>query len=217
MTPFVQETDMKTATALTAAIALLALSACGDETSTDTGSAGENRRVERSETPDRPVRIAEVEPEVIEEPEVVEEEEPVDAVIAFRGEDGELALDRKALKMVSPVHDAENDVWSVFVQLDKPAAEKFYTLTTKTHGEALSIVVDDMIVSAPVLENPVYGGGFVFDVDNGEAASAVVAALTGEEQNIAVAHEIAAEDALPDPADGDEAAEDVASVGDDEE
>ena len=195
---------MKIATALTAALALLALSACGDEASTDSGSSGGERRVEQPAASDTPVKIAEVEPEAVAEP------EPVDAVIAFRGEDGELALARTSLAMVSPVHDADNDVWSVFVQLDKPAAEKFYTLTTKTHGEALSIVVDDMVVSAPVLENPVYGGGFVFDVDDGDAASAVVAALTGEEQQTAVPHDVAASDALP--SDGEEPADDVASA-----
>lgn len=192
---------MKIATPLTAAIALLILSACGDETSTNSQSPGQERQVERPAlSSGESVEVAKAEPEP----------EPADAVIAFRGEDGELALGRKALQMVSPVHDAENDVWSVFVQLDEPAAEKFYTLTTKTSGEALSIVVDDMIVSTPVLENPVYGGGFVFDVDNGDAASAVVAALTGEKQNIAMPQEIAAEDALAETT--EEPAEEVASI-----
>jgi len=197
---------MKIATPMAAAIALLALSACGDETSTGSQSSGQERQVERPAASDEPVRSAEIAPEAVAEP----EPEPEDAVIAFRGEDGELALARTSLDMVSPVHDAENDVWSVFVKLDEAAAEKFYTLTTKTTGEALPIIVGDMIVAAPVLDNPVYGGGFVFDVDDGDVASSVVAALTGEEQTFAMPQEIVAGDALPD--DSDDPADDVASI-----
>ncbi len=204
---------MKIVTPLTAAIVLFALTACGDEASTDSSNAGQERRVEVEQpaSADKPVQTAESIPEVVEEP----EPEPEDAVIAFRGEDGELALARDSLEMVSPVHDAENDVWSVFVKLDEAAAEKFYTLTTKTSGEALPIVIDGMIVAAPVLENPVYGGGFVFDVDNGDVASTVFTALTGQEQTFAMPQEIAAEDALPD--DAEEPTEDVANVESDDE
>ena len=183
---------MKTATPLTAAIALIALSACGEDTSTDTARPGQQRQAEAPAPAPAPETVAKVEPVVQPEP------EPVDVAIAFRGEDGEMALEREALKMVSPVHDAENDVWSVFVQMDKEAGEEFYDLTTKTAGEALAVVVEDMVVATPVLETPVYGGGFVFDVDDGEAASAVVAALQGQEPPAPQPREIVAGDALPD-------------------
>ena len=184
---------MKTATPLTAAIVLFALAACGEETSSDSQAPAQQRRVETPAAPQEPVKVAATVPVVAPEP----EPEPVDVAIAFRGEDGELELEREALKMVSPVHDAENDVWSVFVQMDKEAGEAFYDLTTKTTGEALTVVVDDMVVAAPVLETAVYGGGFVFDVDDGAVASAVVATLNGTEPQAQAPRAVVAGDALP--------------------
>ena len=197
---------MRTATPLTAAIALLALAACGEETSSDAAPPAQKRSVEApAPDPAKAAAVAEVAPVAEPEP------EPVDVAIAFRGEDGELALERDALRMVSPVHDAQNDVWSVFVQMDKEAAEAFYDLTTRTTGEALAIVVEDMVVATPVLETPVYGGGFVFDVDDGDTASAVVATLSGREPQAAAPREIVADAAIP-ATDAPDAGTDVADA-----
>ncbi len=186
-----------------AMIALLALAACGEETSATQDSG--QRSVEAPAQPGaEPAKlVAEVEPTPDPEP-------PVDAVIAFKGEDGELSLPREALTSIFPMQDGEGDSWSVFIQLEEEAAETFYTLTTKTSGEALSVIVDDMVVSAPILEAPVYGGGFVFPVDNGEAASKVVAALKGEEVVHTEVVAVSADDALP--ADGEDEAEEVAEA-----
>jgi len=204
----VQETDMNTATPLIAAIALLALSACGDEASTSAEAPADSPKTERvaeaaSAAP--AMKSGEVAEVTVKAP--TKMPEPDNPIIAFESEDGKLSLGRNALTMVSPVHDAENDVWSVFVQLDKQAAEDFYTLTTEIAGEALAVVVDDMTVSTPVLETAVYGGGFVFRVDDGEVASTVIAALKGEKRTEIV--EVSAEDALPE---GGEAEDTVASA-----
>jgi len=206
---------MKTAMQLTAAIALLALSACGDDSSTTAESPAQDRRVEAPQTTgdtdtataEKPGDVAAV---TVKPP--TKMPEPAEPIIAFESEDGRLALAREALTMVSPVHDTENDIWSVFVQLDKDAAEDFYTLTTETTGEALAVVVDDKTVSTPVLETAVYGGGFVFKVDSGDVASTVVAALTGAKKRTEIV-DITANDALPNTdagADSDVASTDAA-------
>jgi len=193
---------MKTVMPLTAAIALLALSACGDDSSTSTQSPAQGRSVEAPATdtdtdvakaPVKTAKVGDVAEVTAKAPTPMPE--PENPIIAFQSEDGKLSLARGALTMVSPVHDAESDVWSVFVQLDKEAAEDFYTLTTETTGEALAVVVDDMTVSTPVLETAVYGGGFVFKVDSGEVASTVVATLTGEKSQ-PVRVSVDAEDAM---------------------
>ena len=193
---------MKTAMPLTAAIALMALTACGDDATT----AAKEPAVETAVTtpaaePDAaPAKVATVDvakpaPEIaLKAPTPMPE--PAEPIVAFESEDGALALGRGSLTMVSPVHDAASDVWSVFVQLDETAAADFYTLTSETTGEALAVVVDGNTVSTPVLQTAVYGGGFVFEVDDGAAASAVVAALKGETARPTIV-EIAAEDALP--------------------
>lgn len=217
---------MKTATPLYAAIALLALSACGDETSTSADSPATERRVEAGSerTPEKsdlakvdpakskPVKSGETASVTVKAPTPMPE--PEDPIISFKSEDGKLSLGRKALTMVSPVHDPDSDVWSVFVQLNKQAAEDFYTLTTETTGEALAIVVDDKTVSTPVLETAVYGGGFVFKVDDEAVASTVVAALKGEAPKPSIT-QVTAEDALPQDEDGDEKS--VASADSDSE
>ncbi len=198
---------MKITMPLTAATALMILSACGDESATKAESPAPERRVEAPATPGKAAdtivaesaRKAAIAPGDVAE--VIQKAptpmpEPVNPIIAFKSEDGKLALARTALTMVSPVHDADTDVWSVFVQLDKSAAEDFYTLTTETTGEALAVIVDNMTVSTPVLETAVYGGGFVFKVDNSEVASRVVATLTGEKPQVSVV-DVDARDALP--------------------
>ena len=196
---------MKTVMPLTAVIAMLALSACGDDSSTSTQSPAQGRSVEAPAT-DTDTDVAKAPAKVGDVTEVTAKAptpmpEPEDPIIAFQSQDGKLSLARGALTMVSPVHDAETDVWSVFVQLDKEAAEDFYTLTTETTGEALAVVVDEMTVSTPVLETAVYGGGFVFRVDSGEVASTVVATLTGEKSQ-PVRVSVDAEEALSQDAEG---------------
>lgn len=204
---------MNIATPMIAAIALLALSACGDDTPTTAEAPVESpKKAERvaDATPTAPARKSGEVAEVTVKP-PTKMPEPENPIIAFKSEDGKLALGRSDLTMVSPVHDADSDVWSVFVQLDKQAAEDFYTLTTEIAGEALAVVVDDMTVSTPVLETAVYGGGFVFRVDNGEVASTVIAALKGEKPTEIV--EVSAEDALS----GDKKADETLASADAED
>ncbi len=177
-----------------AMIGLLALAACGEETSAqnDRTQQSVEAPTEQTDAASKVEEVAEATAAPAAEPEPV-----VDAVIAFKSEDGELALPREALMMVSPVHDGDGDTWSVFVQMEEAAAERFYTLTTKIAGEAMSIIVDDMVVSTPILDQPVYGGGFVFQVDNDKVASTVVAALKGQEEALPLGVAVAAEEALP--------------------
>ena len=191
---------MKTATSSMALLGLLVLAGCGEENTT-AKDASASRSAEAPVTaPSKPaaaeIEVAEA-AEPVAEPEP--EPEPIDAIITFKGEDGMLELERADLDMVSPVQDAESEQWSVFLQLDEDSATDFYDMTSKTAGEAMSIVVDGMVVGAPILDAPVYGGGFVFNVENERVASTVVAALKGEEPpSFAPAEtEIAAGDALP--------------------
>ena len=187
-----------------AMIALLALAGCGEETTAQQETPQRSVEAPAPETQtETEEKVAEAAPAPAPAPAPV----AIDAVIAFESEDGELALPREALTMVSPVHDGDGDTWSVFVQMEAEAAEAFYDLTTKVSGEAMSVIVDDMVVSAPILDQPVYGGGFVFSVDNDEVASAVVAALKGEDKVLPMGVAVAADDALPvDEPEGDDVA-----------
>lgn len=202
-------------TAMPPILLLLALAACGDDgaTTAETGAqdrtAGASRTVDPSPTPapaaaKPPAKPGEVAAVVPKAPTPMPE--PEEPVITFSGQDGKLALARDDLTMISPVHDAQNDVWSVFVQLDKEAAADFYTLTSETTGEPLAVMVDEMTVSTPVLDTAVYGGGFVFTVDDSAVATAVVATLSGEK---ATPVQVSADDALPD---AEESGEDVAQT-----
>jgi len=187
---------MKIATPLT--IALLALAACGDDNATTADTATQDDRTvatatgDESATPSPSAKSGDIATVTPKAPTPMPE--PEEPIIAFTGQDGTLALGRDDLVMISPVHDAESDKWSVFVQLDEEAAADFYTLTTETTGEPLAVVVDEMTVSTPVLETAVYGGGFVFGVDDSEVASAVVATLKGEKPQPV---QVTAGDALP--------------------
>jgi|GEM_PF-4948694 len=189
---------MKSAKTLTAVLAMLALSACGDDASTSAEAPASERSAETSAPASTPETAAgETETaKAITLAEPTPMPEPVNPIIAFESEDGTMSLGRKSLTMVSPVHDADSNEWSVFIQMDKEAAADFYTLTAETTGEALAVVVDDMTVSTPVLETAVYGGGFVFRVDGNEVASAVVAKLNGKPPT-PTAVEVTAGDALP--------------------
>ena len=164
--------------ALTALAASLTLSACGDSETTasaDGSEAAETVKVAATAaTPsatETPVAAAEPEPEP--EPEI-------DAVVAFRAGGAELELAAEHLVMVSPVRDETSDTWSVFIQMDKKPAEDFYELTSSTDAAALSVVVDGTVVSAPKIDSPIYGGGFVFEVPDAEIASSVIATLSGK-------------------------------------
>ena len=205
---------MKTTTTAMAILGLLALSACGEDTTASDGGAQRNAEAKTEATPQTAAAVQEAPPAKTAQAEAEPEPEPIDAVIAFKGEDGEMELARESLTMISPVHDSEGDRWSVFVQLDKTAAEDFYDLTTRTSGEALSVIVDEMIVSAPVLDTPIYGGGFVFPVDDGDVAGKVVAALTGKKAVTHAPHVVDAKEALPDDSEETDA---VAEVEADEE
>jgi len=198
---------MKIAMPLT--LALLALSGCGDDDgATKAETAPQDRGAETvsvaETTPAKSAAksgdIAAVTPKA-----PTPMPEPAAPIITFTGQDGTLALGRDDLMMISPVHDAESDVWSVFVQLDEEAAADFYTLTTETTGEPLAVVVDEMTVSTPVLETAVYGGGFVFRVDDSDVASTVVATLQGKKPTPV---QVSAGDALPqDAAEEDDVAQ----------
>ncbi len=187
---------MKTTLSLLALMSVFALSGCGDKPA-DAKAEDDTEVSATVSEPATPVVAGEVATEAAEEIAAAEPEVEIDAVIEFKGEDGKLGLERTSLEMISPVHDAASDTWSVFVQLDEEAATAFYDLTTKTTGEALTIMVDDKIVATPVLETAVYGGGFVFNVENGKAADMVVATLKGVEPSTSVVSELA-------PADGAE-------------
>lgn len=188
---------MKTATPLTAALALMALTACGEDAATKAeADAPRETAVETARAPTPAAEPDAAASDTSAQAKTAPAPEPATPVIAFKGEDGALALDREALTMISPVHDASTDAWSVFVQIGGTAAEDFYDLTARTAGEALSVVIDGMTVSTPTLETAVYGGGFVFPVEDGAAANRVVAALKGEPAPLAIV-EIDAEDALP--------------------
>lgn len=173
---------------LIATLALLALAGCGDDTPTaQSGAAQQQAAAPEAAEKTTAVKVAKAEPAP----------DPIDAIITFKGEDGVLELERADLEMISPVQDTASEGWSVFVQMDEDSAMDFYDLTTKTTGEALSIMVGDMIVSTPVLDAPVYGGGFVFNVENGNMAGIVVAKLKGEAAPVPVATAVSADDALP--------------------
>ncbi len=187
---------MKTTLSVFALMSVFALSGCGDKPAD--AKAEDDKEVSAAAEPATPVVTKEAAPEAAEEIAAAEPEVEIDAVIEFKGEDGALGLERTSLEMISPVHDADSDTWSVFVQLDEEAATAFYDLTSRTTGEALTISVDDKIVATPVLETAVYGGGFVFNVENGEAADMVVATLKGTEPTTSVVTELApATDAAP--------------------
>lgn len=139
---------------LAAGLALLVLGACGNDTLV--------QHAEPLETPPRDLTTL---PQVI------------NPAIAFKSNDLALALSSDALTMVAPVHDHDSDVWSVFVQLDKQAADDFFALTSEIEGETLAVLIDDQTVSTPLLDTAIYSGGFVFEVENGAVATDVVAGL----------------------------------------
>lgn len=183
---------MKTTLSLLALMSVFALSGCGDKPADAKAEDDKEVSATASESA-TPVVAKEAASQAAEEIAAAEPEVEIDAVIEFKGEDGSLGLERTSLEMIAPVHDADSDTWSVFVQLDEDAATAFYDLTTKTTGEALTITVDEKVVATPVLETAVYGGGFVFNVENSKAADMVVATLKGIEPSTSVVSELASE------------------------
>lgn len=172
----------------------LTLSACGES---DTGATAQ------SEAPKAEVVKTAAVTEPAKAPTPPPEPE-IEAVVEFRIDDSKLKLAKEDLLMVSPVRDEANEKWSVFVQMDEAPGQKFYDLTSSSSGAALSVVVGGAIISAPKIDTPVYGGGFVFDVDNAEVASNVIAALTGQPKEV-----VAIDTAPPEPQEEEQAAADA--------
>ena len=78
------------------------------------------------------------------------------AKVEFVDPDGNVIIEGKDMKTVMPI--SNNSQYEVYFELESDAAAKFAEATTKFNGQAIAILMDGEVISAPVVNTPITGG-----------------------------------------------------------
>jgi len=84
--------------------------------------------------------------------------------ISFENETGELNVNKRIIMSgdnlvnAKPSFDNQNNETIVSFTLDRVGAKKFASVTTKNVGKRLAIILDNKIISAPSIREPIVGG-----------------------------------------------------------
>lgn len=94
------------------------------------------------------------------------------ALLTFRDPEGNVLLEGKNVKKAAPRYDEQTKQQVVSLEFDSKGAELFEQATEKLIGSQMAIYMDDMMISAPRVEEKISGGQAVITgMENAEAAS----------------------------------------------
>ena len=87
------------------------------------------------------------------------------AKLEFKDPEGNVILEGKDIEIAQAVQDGTNGKYMVDFQLSSEGTDKFAEATTKWKGQTISIHLDDVVISAPTVNEPILGGKGVISGD----------------------------------------------------